>query len=308
MPPAHKHTHRWFWFSLGTMFLAASLSIWLGCGVRNDAKVKQKDAGQDGAHELQAEQTSASSLLDPGDYDKFRPGRSKTDVLNDVQWRGNFEFATTIDGRNVAAISFGVFGGPMSRRGKSVLAIFVDDEFQKLVRWPRGDAKIKIGDFGILNRALASEAVTFGELETETREHSRTTHTHIDPGLTAVWLGARKGIEVTMAPALAENARLRDQFNAARLRLGMSGPEVESALNAKPIESGEVDAGTIKLYGSAKPLGITTDLHYSNVLVLLEDDKVIGIYSGGLVPGGDGVQRMRNWFTDLPALSKNDTR
>jgi len=221
-------------------------------------------------------------------------------VLNDIQWRGKFEFATTIDGRNVAAISYGLFGGPMSRSGTSVLAIFVDGKFEKFVRWPRGDAKIKIGDFGILNRALASEPVTIAEMETEVREQSAATPRHIDPGLTVVFLRNRKGIEAAIAPALKKNACLRDQFNAARLHIGMPGSEVESVFKAKPIESGEVEAGTFKLYGSTEPLWITPDLDYSNVLVLLKDEKVIGIYSGGLVPGGDGVQKMRQWFVDLP--------
>ena len=39
-------------------------------------------------------------------------------------------------------------------------------------------------------------------------------------------------------------AELRDQFNAARLKIGMTEMEVESVLKAKPIEAGEVEAGT----------------------------------------------------------------
>jgi hypothetical protein len=237
--------------------------------------------------------------LGPADYDKFSPGKLQTEVLNDIQWRGNFEFAADFDGKNATAISYDLFGGPFRDNGTSVLAVFVDGKFIKFVHWPEYDPKIKIGDFSILKQVVESDPVSIADLEKEKAEKPKTPE-RIDPGLTATWLLYRKGLEATRAPMLRRNAVLRDQFNAARLKIGMRATDVEAVFNAKPIRSGIVEGGSFQIYGSTESFDVLSDLHYSNVLVVLRDDKVTGIYSGGLVPGGYRHQEMQQWFIDLP--------
>jgi hypothetical protein len=295
-------TTRRRWYQFHRTFAPTNLLIlafFVGCGQRTGVKVEDGNAEQGAANETPAEVNSASSLLDPSDYNTFRPGRPKADVLNDVQWRGNFEFASEIDEQRVEAISYGLLGGPLSERGTSILAIFIDDKFEKFVPWPTGDAKIKIGDFGILARAVESKSVAASDLEKEAAARPAT-RTHVDPGLTALWHRHQGKIKAARAPALKRNVELRDQFNAARLELGMTVEDVESVIKSKPFQSGKVHAGDLRIYGTAESLDIPNDLHYSNILVLFRDNKVIGIYSGGLVPGGDGLQKMRSWFVDLP--------
>jgi hypothetical protein len=79
---------------------------------------------------------------------------------------------------------------------------------------------------------------------------------------------------------------LRDQFNAARLKIGMTESDVESVLKAKPIETGDVEAGSFKIFGSTESFDIRPDLHYANVLAVFKDGKLIGVYSSGRAPGG----------------------
>jgi hypothetical protein len=100
---------------------------------------------------------------------------------------------------------------------------------------------------------------------------------------------------------LKRNAALRDRFNASRLKLGMSVSEVESVLAAKPIEAGAIKSGFFQLYGSTQSLDVMPALHYSNILVVFRQDKVSGIYSGSMAPGGKhGIERMHTFFVDLP--------
>jgi hypothetical protein len=54
--------------------------------------------------ELDPQRPSATYLLEPEDYDRFRPGRQKIDVLEDVRWRGNLEMATR-DGNQLEQIA-----------------------------------------------------------------------------------------------------------------------------------------------------------------------------------------------------------
>jgi thiol-disulfide isomerase/thioredoxin len=75
---------------------------------------------------------------------------------------------------------------------------------------------------------------------------------------------------------------------------------VTKGINAKPLRSGEVKAGSFKVYGSAESFDITAYLHYSNVLVLFREGKVAGIYSGWDIPGGEeGLRRIRDGFIYL---------
>jgi hypothetical protein len=98
------------------------------------------------------------------------------------------------------------------------------------------------------------------------------------------------------------NAELRDQFNASRLRIGMTERDVESVLHANPVESGKVEAHSFAIYGSNESFAISHTLHFSNILVLFRDGKASGIYSGETVPGGRGWrEQLGKLFVDLPS-------
>src|SRR5438552_1357484 len=72
---------------------------------------------------------SIHRLLGPSDYDKFRIGRSKDDVLKDVQWRGNFEMACRHKGKRIYGISFEFFSSYATRLdGEVAWAIFIDEK------------------------------------------------------------------------------------------------------------------------------------------------------------------------------------
>ena len=112
---------------------------------------------------------------------------------------------------------------------------------------------------------------------------------HIDPGLTAAYLGFKaSGLAPSPPPAekdpekLRKNIALRDQFNAARLNIGMTEAEVEAMLKAKPLESGKVAAGNYSIYGSGVWFGVSDWRCFSlylNILVVFRDGKAIAISS-----------------------------
>ena len=59
----------------------------------------------------------------------------------------------------------------------------------------------------------------------------------------------------------------------------MSEAEVEGVFKAKPLESGKVETGFFKVYGSNESFNIDPALLYSNVLVLYKDGKASVIYA-----------------------------
>ena len=274
-----------------------------------DDEKKHVDTDQTPAEEkpADADQTSADYMLDPADYEKFRPGRSKSDILKDIQWKGDFIEAAVYQDHTACVISYGLFERAFRLGGESVLAIFVDGKFQKFVRYPEWDGrKRKIGDHRRLIRAVESEPVSIADLEKEMKENPPPSHT--DWGLTAIWLVLGKGVlaaearrEKARAKVYQKNAEMRDQYNAARLKIGMTEKEVESVLKAKPIQTGEVEAGTFKIYGSTESLdiGVDSSLHYSNILVVSKKGKVSGIY--GIYFGANGFDLAREMFVDLPS-------
>ncbi|HEV2969135.1 MAG TPA: hypothetical protein VGY55_04035 [Pirellulales bacterium] len=275
-----------------------------GCGgAPSDNKAKDENLSHTDSLGGRAEPQSASALLSSADYAAFRPGRSKTEILNELDWRGNFQTATEYNGKSASAISYGVDGGPLSNNGREIWAIFVDDKFEKLVEPPPGNPewaktpRIEIGDFGYLKRATESNAVRIADLEKEIAAHPAPSH--VDWGLTAVFLAFSPALEAKRAPALKKNRALRDEYNAARLKIGMTEAEVESIFKAKPLRSGEVKAGSFKVYGSAESLDITAYLHYSNVLVLFREGKLVGVDSGDIPGGEDGLRRIREGFIYL---------
>ncbi len=294
-------------------FLVALVSTCLaGCAEPGDKSGGERvDPGK--ASNLHTEPSSAHYCLDAGDIEKFRPERSKNDILKDVQWRGDFEEASEYKGKSALAISYGLFGGPYRDGGRAVWAIFVGDRFKKFVRWPEWDREevvdnngkrrsrakpIKVGDFCRLIRAVESKPVNVAGLKKEVRAGAAPPK-QTDMGLTAAYLALEPALSAKRNKEFKKNAVLRDQYNASRLRIGMTESEVESVLRAKAIESGRVDAGSYKIYGSSESFDVDYMLHFSNILVIFKEGKVIGIYRA---PAGyEWRRRLGELFSDLPA-------
>ncbi len=268
---------------------------------------------------------SADNYLTAGDLEKFRAGRPKSAVLDDVAWRGYFFMSAEYKGKAVSAIIYDLIpDGPHISGGVSIWAIFADDKFLKFIRPPPslpGDMEvveidgtpwsrrkpIKAGDNRFLARAMDSESVSIADLKADLKKEARRTpapREDIDPGLTTAYLLMRV-MGVAPAPGLPasekdylRNAQLRDQFNAARLNVGMTESEVEAVVKAKPIESGNVEAGVYRIYGSNESFNIDPSLHFSNILVVFREGKSIAISS---ILAGDGWRRKLGEETiDLP--------
>lgn len=254
-------------------------------------------------------------MLGTADLDHFRPGRPMIDIMAEIQWRGNFEQAVELGSGSLTAISYTLL--PLdSRRGKGgevVWAIFRDEKFEKFVAWPKWDMElvehegnrwsrarpIRLGDFLRLLNADQSEALDVADVEAEVKLRPDPPH-HVDPSLTIVWLLLSPAIQGASAEDYARNAALRDQFNAARLAIGMSEAEVASAMPALPLHTGVVDGRRYKIYGSRETFDIRYPVHYANILVLFERGRATGIYSGESAPGGsDGLAEMQDWFVEL---------
>jgi hypothetical protein len=148
---------------------------------------------------------------------------------------------------------------------------------------------MKVGDFPPLIGAIESKPVSLRDIEEEIKAKHRARPSQTgDPGLTIVYL--LFGGEAGRKKVFERNAKLRDQFNASRLKIGLTESEVESVLRAKPIKEGKVEAGRYKLYGSNELLNVLGYEHYSNILILFRDGKVSGIYSGSTVSAPDKLR------------------
>ena len=302
-----------------------------GCG-----KVADKDLGGGQAQggdkgELAKKLSSMNSAnwyLGVGDLDEFQAGRSKSALLRDVQWRGWLYMAAEYKGKTVSEIMYSLLSDDPSRHtGVSAYAIFVDDKFVKFVKPPPvlpGDQEIvgysksgapfsrpkplKAGDDRFLIRAMDSEAVSIADLKKELESTTPPPKEHIDPGLTAAFLLMRAfGLVPGPGPAASEkdylrNAELRDQFNAARLDIGMTEAEVEIALKAKPLESGKVEAGPYKIYGSNEWFDLDMWLQFSNILVIFREGKAVAISS---IPARyDWRRELAKATVDLPVPAR----
>ena len=82
--------------------------------------------------------------------------------------------ATEYKGRRITVIDYGVLGGYLSDNGTGLFAIFVDDNSEKFVRSAKWDVQIRIGEFGMLIRALESDTVSIVDIEKERRAKSKT--------------------------------------------------------------------------------------------------------------------------------------
>lgn len=297
-------------FFLSLFFMCAA-----GCAGQNGSAPQVKGAHSlDGKEDIHSKLLSAHYFLGSNDVKGFRRGRSKTDTLEAVHWRGNFQMAGQYEGGSATVISYDLFSkGPGSAGGEVVFAIFVEDKFAKFVNWfpvemefvpyegtTRSHPKpIEIGNIGWFIRAVESDSVDISELEKEMQARSDAP-SQIDPGLTIAYLLLNSQ---RLTPALAtekdyqRNTQLRDQFNAARLTIGMTDTEVEAVFHSKPIASGKTKAGAFVVYGSDESFNIDPVLLYSNVLVVFKEGQVSLIYA--IDGGSDWREKARSRFTDF---------
>jgi len=204
------------------------------------------------------------------------------------------------EGKAVCAITYHLDpDGPEGKLiGVAVHAIFVDDKFIKFIPWGTTPEDVpcffgrsragpmKVGDRVRLMRALEAAPVAIEDLRREATSTFAVPE-QSDWGLTAAMLVLSPVLAVLAAQAPKaptdddhlRNAALRDQFNAARLDIGMTQAEVEAVLEAKPLEAGNVDAGSYKIYGSDKSFNVDFWLHYSNVLVVFREGRVTVVNS-----------------------------
>jgi hypothetical protein len=80
------------------------------------------------------------------------------------------------------------------------------------------------------------------------------------------------------AEDLKRNTELRDQFNPARLKIGMTDEEVETVLKAMALQTATRDGVPYKIYGSDEKFNIEGWLHYSNIWIVFKDGKVSFIH------------------------------
>ena len=257
------------------------------------------------------------------DLEKFRPGQLERTILKEIQWRGYFYMAAEHKGKTVSAIVYDVvLDSHHSNGGVLIWAIFVDDKFAKFVAPPSslpGEKEVvhirgtplsrlkpmKMGDDRFLIRAMDGQPLNIDDLKKEAKSITPPPE-QVDPGLTAAYLLLR-GVGLAPSPDAPangqdylRNAELRDQFNAARLKIGMSPSEVQAVLKAKPLESGEVDAGVYQIYGSNESYNIKDWLRFSNILVVYRDGKAITI--SGIPSGHDWRQEVGKATIDLPTV------
>jgi hypothetical protein len=278
-------------------------------------KPEVQDGGLNDLAEKLIELDSASYILTVDDLDKFEAGRSRAEILEEVKWRVGSVLYARCDGKDVVEITIAVAVDPTVRDREGFFhALFVDDKFEKFIRWLPGTeldhngtpaGQPKAGDeCGWLTRALHSEAVSIADMKKEVASITDPPHDY-DPGLTVAYYLLRSFgvVPGPDAPATKKeylrNAALRDQFNAARLDLGMTKSEVEAVLNAKPLEEENVEAGTYQIYGGNESYNMDPWLHFSNIFVVYKKEIAIAISS---TPAGyDWRRELGEVISDLPS-------
>jgi hypothetical protein len=248
---------------------------------------KEPQTGIDLSKKLSMLNSATHSLI-TADLAAFRPGRPMEEIFNETKWRGYFYMAAEHEGKAVYAIIYKIQSDdPKIEGGIWVWAIFVDGKFIKFVRpparLPNDNAKeIKESYEHVLIRAMDAAPISVDKLKQEVKSLSPQPK-NADPGLTIAYLvlramGAAPGPEPRASEQeYLRNAALRDQFNAARLRIGMTRSEVEATLGTKPLRSGKTKAGEYEVYGSNESFDINPWLHFSNILVTYRNGKVVGV-------------------------------
>jgi hypothetical protein len=307
---------------LPLLLLAASLTALISGCAEPDKKAGKPAAQDGGAKELAAklnELDSATYILTLDDLDKFKAGRSKAEILKEIKWRAGSVLAAHCDGKDVFEIDYGVVvDTTVLDRQWSGHALFIDGKFEKFIRWlpgtepeagngtpanqPKGRTAGDECDW--LSRAIKSKAVSVADINKEVAS-IRKPPSEVDPGLTAAYLLLRAaGVvpgpdEPATEQEYLRNAALRDQYNAARLDLGMTAAEIEDILKAKPLEEGKVEAGTYQIYGSNESFNINGLLHFLNIFVVYKEGKAIAITS--ISAGDDWRRELGEAIIDLPS-------
>jgi hypothetical protein len=230
--------------------------VFAGCGDDNGGHLVHAK-GRAGALDDGDTVMSAHDYLEVGDFVEFQPDRPKGDVLESVKWRGGLVAACLHEGRSICVVQYGVvfhFDREPNERELPINAIFIDRQFARFVladnelsdedRMP-----VKVGDCKWIIKQLKREPVTIAEIK-EQGKLLTPPPTHTDIGLTMVALMLGPGLPAPSRADYERNAALRDQFNAARLDIGMTETEVRGVFNAKPLESGVVGDGRYSIYGS----------------------------------------------------------
>lgn len=265
---------------------------------------------------------SSSYYVGVPDMSKLLPGRSRRDVLQDLRWRSASVEMADLDGKSICAVTLAFFAPNNREAGIWFHAIFVDDVLLKLIRHLPGETEevpyqgttslrakpVTVGDRSWLVRALDAPGVSVEELETEARTKVDGAHDQVDIGLTIVALVLGPALRLrTKSPSMADygrNIKLRNQFNALRLEIGMTASEVEGVFHARPLEVGSLGDNSFSVYGSKEsfdfggPPWTTLGVHFSNVLVVFTDGRVSTVHS--VSAKGEWRRNLEERFLDLP--------
>lgn len=307
---------------LGLTLLSLSFLLLPGWGNHEGEKGEKKTGKPADAKAVDAPRDSANGYLAVADLDKFRTGRSRRDILKDLHWRGDSVEMADCNGRVICSITFDL--GPDERPSEKstigIHAIFVNNKFVKFIRWlpdtidvPYQDTTAsilrpqKVGDHQWLSRAVESKPANLEDLRKEAKSKSAPPKR---TGISVCGILARLMLGQTRPPPATKddyrkNAALRDQFNAARLDIGMTELQVESILKAKPLEQGKVDAGLYKIYGSNEAFNIDGWLHFSNVLVVFREGKATMVCGAGA--GREWRRSLGEVLIDLPKRAATDS-
>lgn len=298
------------------LVLVGALAYLTGCANGNGGRAMgtHMDHGKPAA--IPKELASAHYYLEFSELDKFQPGRAKREILEDTEWRGDFDVAAEYKGNSVYVITYEVVADrDTSDRGEFVHAVFVADKFVKFIKWLPGDMEevpyqgttwrrpkpIKVGDISWLARATESDPVSIDVLRREVKAMPAAP-SQVDPGLTIATLLLQPLFipqYIAHAGDYKKNALLRDQFNAERLSIGMTEADVESVLRTQPFESGAVEAASYKIYGRDESFNIDSWLRFSNILIVFREGRARIIRA--LTSGGDNWrQELGKGFIDLP--------
>lgn len=251
-------------------------------------------------------------VLRADQYREFVVGRPQDELLKSIAGKGLFVQSGIVEGHTVTAFMYSLFGDAYSDHCVLVWALFKDREFWKFVECPDlvGDKPPRIGDLSRLLQAAKSSAVRIEELQ----QDNDVTASAVDVGLTGAWLlfggkiqATEARVKAAMAPQYQRNEQLRKQFDATRLRIGMTAQDVALVYRARPLDTGNIDDRHYQVYGSTESLieAVEHDsyLYYQNVLVVFEGGKVVSIYG---VPGGkDSLRQIREMFAGLPPVARN---
>jgi hypothetical protein len=246
---------------------------------------------------------SVSSYITFGDFEKFKKGTSLSEIMDAMSWRGHFRSTLRYNESTITTIYFNLLadGQKPAECDTTLVAVFVGDKFEKFVEWI-GEEPLRVDDCSWEKKVIAADAVTLDQLKSKKKIQPNNTK-QVDVGLTITWLILSKAIPSATQKDYEANSELRDQFNGARIKLGMSQEEVKKIFKASPIESGKLGSDEYAIYGSDKRFIIADAwIHFSNILVIYRDGKAEVVRSA---PNGDNWREELSRVTiDLPLPAK----